>query len=56
MEIIEKIKACKTIPELDALRIEIVQDKANFLKNQKAFIAQKNKLRKIPLMKRDWEN
>ena len=50
----EKIKSCKTMPELDELRIEIVKDKENFIVNQKAFISKKNKLKRIPLKDRTW--
>jgi len=54
MKTIEKIKKTKTMPELDSLRLEIVKDKDNFIENQKAFIAQKNKLKRIPLADRAW--
>ncbi len=50
----KRIKECKTMPELDKLRLEIVQDKENFTENQKAFIKKKNQLNKIPLKDRTW--
>lgn len=37
----EKIKSCRTLDELDELRIPIVKDKDNFKDNQKAFVRQK---------------
>ena len=54
MDLIEKIKNCKTIPELDALRLDVVKDKQNFIINQKAFRKMKNKLLRIPLKERTW--
>jgi len=53
-DLINKIKQCKTKPELDALRLEIAIDMDNFLDNQQAFIKQKNKLKRIPLKDRTW--
>jgi len=53
-ELISKIKQCKTMPELDELRLPIVKDMDNFLENQQAFIKQKNKLKRIPLRDRNW--
>lgn len=43
----EKIEDCKTMPELDELRLEVVTDKINFIENQNAFIKKKNKLDQI---------
>jgi len=59
MEIEEKIKSCKSIPELDNLRIDVVKAMQNdggnkFYSIQKVFIKQKNKLLRIPLSKRTW--
>lgn len=50
---IEKIKATKSMKELDELRLETVtammeNPEVNFLAIQQAFIKQKNKLRRIP--------
>jgi len=44
--LLNKIKNCKTMKELDFLRIEIIRDKENFEANQKAFIKRKNQLRR----------
>lgn len=57
--LIQKIKAVKTMPELDALRIECARDmmdgdKEKFLATRKAFIKAKNRLRRIPLKDRSW--
>jgi hypothetical protein len=54
MTLKEKIQQCKTMPELDALRLEIVRDIPNFPENQKTFIAKLNKLRRIPMSERNW--
>jgi hypothetical protein len=54
MDLKVKIQQCKTMPELDELRLEIVRDEDNFLENQAAFIKQQNKLRRIPLSERNW--
>lgn len=59
-DIFKKLKAIKTMPELDALRIETVKAMEDdgtfetFDKVQKAFIKAKNKLRRIPLKDRSW--
>jgi hypothetical protein len=57
-ELLIKIQKCKTMPELDDLRGSIVlagyEDKEVFYTLQKAFIKQKNKLKRIPLMDRNW--
>lgn len=53
MELKEKIESCKTMPQLDALRLEIVQNGPNgFKKLQTAFIKKKNQLLRIPLRDR----
>jgi len=50
MEIIEKIKACRTMRELDELRIDIIRESeagnCNFTEAQKAFIQKQNSLRR----------
>ncbi len=49
MELIEKIKNCQTMRELDELRIEIIRaanNGADFEKLQKSFIRKKNSLRR----------
>lgn len=58
-KLINKIENCKTMPELDSLRMECVRfGKENgtegFLKIQKVFIKQKNKLQRVPLSERSW--
>lgn len=57
-EIIQKLRKVKTIPELDALRLEVVKamrhKKETFYPIQKEFIKAKNRLVRIPLAKRDW--
>lgn len=40
------IDNAKTMADLDVLRPAIVQDKENFLENQKLFIKQKNKIKR----------
>lgn len=50
----QRIKECKTRPELDSLRLEIVKDEKNFLSNQQAFIKKLNQLKRIPLRDRTW--
>ena len=52
--ILERIKNANTMPKLDALRIAIIKDHENFQVNQKAFIAQKAKLKRIPRKDRNW--
>ena len=59
MIIIDKIKNCDTIPKLDDLRLETVKEmssnnRENFVLIQKAFIEQRNKLKRIPLKDRMW--
>jgi len=59
MGIMEKIKECKTMPEFDSLRIEVVKamkaaGPSGYQVIQKAFIKQKNKLKRIPLRDRNW--
>ena len=51
-DIKQRIKECKTMKELDGLRMEIVQDKSNFLENQKLFIKKKNQLKRVPMSQR----
>lgn len=49
MQILDKITNCKTMGELDALRLEIVHETLNngmFYTAQKAFIKQKNKIKR----------
>lgn len=49
MELIQRIKACETMRELDELRIEIIkeaQNGADFEVLQKAFIKKQNSLRR----------
>lgn len=42
----ERINNAKTMEELDALRMECVQDRANFKSNQQLFIKRKNKIQR----------
>jgi len=42
----DKIKRCNTMAEIDALRIEIVSDKENFVENQKLFLSAKNRIKR----------
>lgn len=58
-DLIQKIESVKTMPELDALRIECARDmedgdKEKFLATQKAFIKARNRLKRIPLRDRSW--
>ena len=57
MELIQRIKECKTMSELDVLRLEIITEgKSNvdtFQKLQREFIKKKNQLKRIPLF--EWE-
>lgn len=57
-ELIQKIKECKTMPELDDMRLELVTagsgDQETFKKLQDAFKSQKNKLNRVPLSERTW--
>ncbi|CAH1054075.1 hypothetical protein [Paenibacillus pseudetheri] len=57
-ELLKKIKDCNTMPELDAMRLELVKaGKAfpeSFQTMQAAFIKKKNQLNRIPLSKREW--
>ena len=58
MDLLEKIIKCETMPQLDAMRMELVvagkgnPDMARTL--QAAFIRQKNRLKRIPLKDRNW--
>ena len=59
MEIVQKIREAKTMPELDALRLETVKamkelGQEGFRSIQKEFIKAKNRLRRIPLKDRNW--
>ena len=59
MEIVQKIREVKTMPELDALRLETVKamkelGQEGFRSIQKEFIKAKNRLRRIPLKDRNW--
>jgi len=59
MNIYEKLKNVKTMPELDALRLETVQEMRNlgverYRGVQVAFIKAKNRLQRIPLRDRTW--
>ena len=59
MSIFNKLKHVKTMPELDALRGEVVAQmesggRAEFEMAQKAFIKAKNRLKRIPLKDRTW--
>lgn len=58
-----KLAAVKTMPELDALRMEAVaamkaeaevRGEEGFYEVQGAFIKAKNKLKRIPLRERTW--
>ena len=60
MNILDKLLEVKTMPELDALRIETVEamqadgTSETFESVQNAFIKAKNRLRRIPLSQRSW--
>jgi hypothetical protein len=56
MSIYKKLREVKTMPELDALRPEVlsVMNGGDFNKAQKAFIKAKNRLKRIPLKYRNW--
>lgn len=57
-ELLNKIKACSTMPELDSMRLELVkagkEQPENFLTLQETFIKKKNQLNRIPLSQRSW--
>lgn len=58
-ETIGKIRNAKTMPELDALRIETVEammgdGKETFDRVQGEFRKTKNRLRRVPLSQRTW--
>ncbi|WP_340398085.1 hypothetical protein NST50_15365 [Paenibacillus sp. FSL E2-0202] len=57
-ELLKRIKECNTMPELDAMRLELVKaGKAfpeSFQTMQQAFIKKKNQLNRIPLSQRSW--
>lgn len=42
----ERINECRTMNELDSLRLDIVSDKENFIENQKLFIAAKKRIKR----------
>lgn len=42
----ERINQCKTLQELDALRLDILKDKENFSEHQKLFIKVKNRIKR----------
>ena len=61
--IFDKLKAVKTMPELDAMRVEVVaamteagkeRGQDGFKEVQNAFIKAKNRLTRIPLRDRTW--
>ena len=56
--LIKKIEACETMPELDELRMDCVlvgkKGKDTFVTLQQAFIKKKNQLKRIPLRDRNW--
>jgi len=59
MELIKKLSAVKTMPELDALREETVKammggTEKTFVSIQAAFRKAKNRLERIPLRDRNW--
>lgn len=59
MDIFEKLKNVKTMPELDSLRLETVREMSargqkGFREVRNAFIAAKNRLVRIPLKDRCW--
>ena len=56
-ELVNKIKACKSMKELDSLRVEVVKEMkilgvSGYQVLQNIFRKQKNKLLKIPLKDR----
>ena len=53
-ELLSKIQSCKTMPELDELRLVIVRDKENFVENQMAFRKKLNQLKRVPSKDRTW--
>lgn len=60
IEISKKLKAVKTMPELDALRTETVKlmmeggNQDRFYRIQKEFKQAKSRLQRIPLRDRTW--
>ena len=46
MDIKTRINKCKTMKELDALRLDLANDMKHFLENQRLFIKQKNRIRR----------
>ncbi|MBU5672679.1 hypothetical protein [Paenibacillus brevis] len=57
-ELLQKIQACTTMPQLDSLRLELVQagkeSEESFRTLQQAFIKKKNQLQRVPLKDRTW--
>ena len=58
-EIVKKLRTVKTMPELDALRMETVKamkedGNKNFYSIQKEFTKARNRLERIPLRDRTW--
>ncbi len=57
-QLIKKIKDCESMPQLDSMRLELVQaGKGNpdmFKALQSEFIKKKNQLERIPLRDRTW--
>jgi len=59
MTFIEKIRVVKTMPELDALRIECFQEmqkvgQFGYKEIQEEFIKAKNRLLRVPRKERTW--
>ncbi|MNW38922.1 hypothetical protein D3C74_160020 [compost metagenome] len=57
-ELLQKIQNCTTMPQLDSLRLELVQagkeSEESFRTLQQAFIKKKNQLQRVPLRDRTW--
>lgn len=57
-DLLKRIQACKTMPQLDELRIVLVREgkesEETFRTLQKAFIKKKNQLQRVPLSERTW--
>lgn len=57
--IFDDLRNVKTMPELDAMRVRVVDAMKNagpggWSKVQKAFLSAKNRLRRIPISERSW--
>lgn len=56
----DRLKRVATMPELDAMRVEVVKamqsdgTEETFTRIQKAFVSAKNRLQRIPLRERTW--